>query len=193
VNFTSLSQGDIDTHVWDFGDSQESTDRDPTHVYRKPGTYSVMLKVFGANATQDTMVKEDCITVTSRCAVSQSLDAAEAIVVLRVLRNVLLTNPSGLYLVSRYYQYTEEISGLLERNEGLQQQFKQLLHANISVAKELTATGEAEVSTAQVEKLLVFLNALSAEAGLPLQNDIDVLIHGIEAGYVLTELGIRIE
>jgi hypothetical protein len=95
--------------------------------------------------------------------------------------------------VARYYQYTEEISGLLEHNEGLQQQFKQLLHANISVAEELIATGEAEVSMAQVEKLLVFLNALRAGAGLPLQNDIDVLIHGIEAGYVFTELGIRIE
>ena len=79
VSFTNLSQGDIVTYLWYFGDGQESGQKDPVHIYKKKGTYSVILKVFGRNDTQDSKAKDSYITVKSRCIFIQSLDNSEAV------------------------------------------------------------------------------------------------------------------
>jgi PKD repeat protein len=47
VGFEDLSDGEITSWSWDFGDGSGSTDAHPTHVYADLGTYDVTLSVSG--------------------------------------------------------------------------------------------------------------------------------------------------
>jgi PKD repeat protein len=50
IDFSSTkSEGQIVSYLWDFWDEAISTEPNPTHAYRKPGTYTVSLKVDFAN------------------------------------------------------------------------------------------------------------------------------------------------
>lgn len=64
VSFTNQSQGDFMTCFWNFGDSNSSSNCNPTHTYQNAGTYSVSLTVGGLGGT-DTEVKTGYITVTT--------------------------------------------------------------------------------------------------------------------------------
>jgi len=73
VNFKDQSLGDITGWNWDFGDSQTSTDRNPTITYNNPGTYTVVLTVTGQGET-DTETKERYITVSDIEIIIDNLD-----------------------------------------------------------------------------------------------------------------------
>lgn len=45
VDFKNLSVAQGGMYIWDFGDGTRSTDRDPRHMYGKPGLYTVSLSV----------------------------------------------------------------------------------------------------------------------------------------------------
>jgi len=45
VQFTDLSTGNPETWMWNFGDDQTSTEKNPVHVYTKAGVYTVFLTV----------------------------------------------------------------------------------------------------------------------------------------------------
>ena len=62
VNFTDLSQ-DADMYLWDFGDSTTSTNSNPSHIYNRPGTYTVSLLTKSLLGCSDTMVKSQYIKV----------------------------------------------------------------------------------------------------------------------------------
>jgi hypothetical protein len=47
VQFTDMSQGDITSWFWEFGDSGTSSSIHPLHTYSSPGVYSVTLTVAG--------------------------------------------------------------------------------------------------------------------------------------------------
>jgi len=49
VTFTNTSVGDTLTYLWNFGDTETSTDEAPVHTYAAPGTYSVSLTVTDVN------------------------------------------------------------------------------------------------------------------------------------------------
>ena len=67
VDFSDKSTGEgLEAWEWDFGDEStgdERYQRNPTHTYTTPGTYTVSLTVWG-NGGSDTETKEDYITVT---------------------------------------------------------------------------------------------------------------------------------
>jgi len=57
VQFTDLSSGfGITSWVWDFGDGETSTERNPKHTYLKEGTYQVSLTV--SNGSDDNTAKK---------------------------------------------------------------------------------------------------------------------------------------
>ena len=49
VTFTSTSTGTVSAYYWTFGDGAVASDKSTTHIYSKAGSYSVSLKVTGAN------------------------------------------------------------------------------------------------------------------------------------------------
>ena len=47
VAFKDLSYGKITSWLWDFDDGATSTEQNPIHVYKKPGTFTVVLNIGG--------------------------------------------------------------------------------------------------------------------------------------------------
>ncbi len=62
VYFRDTSTGAVTSLLWDFGDDQTSTDRNPSHTYTKPGAYTVKLTVTGPGGS-NTMTKARYIEV----------------------------------------------------------------------------------------------------------------------------------
>ncbi|RMG21574.1 MAG: PKD domain-containing protein, partial [Bacteroidetes bacterium] len=62
VDFSSTSTGAV-RYAWDFGDGNTSRRRNPRHVYRDPGTYSVRLVVTNSAGCTDTLLRQDLITI----------------------------------------------------------------------------------------------------------------------------------
>ena len=65
IQFTdsSTSTSSISYRLWDFGDGYYSTELNPTHIYRKTGTYTVSLTVRDPNGYSSTRVRYDYIQV----------------------------------------------------------------------------------------------------------------------------------
>lgn len=51
VQFTDFSNGAVVSWLWDFGDGQTSTERNPVHVFSEPGEYDVTLTVSDGETT----------------------------------------------------------------------------------------------------------------------------------------------
>ncbi len=62
VNFADLSQ-DADMYLWNFGDSTTSTNSNPSHIYNRPGIYTVSLIAKSLLGCTDTIVKTAYIKV----------------------------------------------------------------------------------------------------------------------------------
>lgn len=70
VHFTNLSIG-IDTTTkwqWDFGDGATSTAKEPFHIYTKPGSFDVKLKMTIANGCSNTITFKKYINITGPVA-----------------------------------------------------------------------------------------------------------------------------
>jgi len=70
VQFTNLSQNAC-SYLWDFGDGETSTEKNPEHCYYNPPTkhYTVTLTAYGPGG-EDTIVKENYITVNKEANAS---------------------------------------------------------------------------------------------------------------------------
>ncbi|MFC1734376.1 PKD domain-containing protein, partial [candidate division KSB1 bacterium] len=64
VHFTDMSSADVVSHFWDFGDLEQSSSQNPTHVYSSLGDYDVKLIVSNSNDCKDTIVKKVLVTLT---------------------------------------------------------------------------------------------------------------------------------
>jgi PKD repeat protein len=62
VNFTDTSTGSPTFWIWDFGDYYRSYYQNPSHVYTKPGVYSVSLTVYNSVGSNK-IIKSNIITV----------------------------------------------------------------------------------------------------------------------------------
>lgn len=64
VDFTNLSKyADVSTYRWDFGDGNKSSEVNPTHFYRKAGTYTVSLEASNITGQLVREIKAAIITV----------------------------------------------------------------------------------------------------------------------------------
>jgi PKD repeat protein len=52
VQFSDASSGSIGEWLWEFGDGETSTQRNPRHSYTEPGRYDVTLRVTGPGGTK---------------------------------------------------------------------------------------------------------------------------------------------
>jgi gliding motility-associated-like protein len=68
VTFTPTSTN-ATSFKWLFGDSTESTQTSPTHVYTKADTFDVTLISFGPNGCPDTIVKNNFVNITKASVV----------------------------------------------------------------------------------------------------------------------------
>ncbi|RTQ48163.1 PKD domain-containing protein [Hymenobacter gummosus] len=66
VQFTDLSQNAPTSWLWNFGDGQTSTQRNPTHTYTASGVYDVTLTATNANGSQ-VATKRTYIALTVPC------------------------------------------------------------------------------------------------------------------------------
>ena len=64
VQFSDTSSNYPTTWLWNFGDGTTSTEKNPTHTYTNPGSYTVTLNVSNS-AGNDEEIKTDYITVTA--------------------------------------------------------------------------------------------------------------------------------
>lgn len=62
VNFTGHAV-DADNYLWDFGDSTTSTNQNPSHIYNRPGIYTVSLIALNSLGCADTLVKHQYVYV----------------------------------------------------------------------------------------------------------------------------------
>jgi|GEM_PF-4775226 len=63
VAFTDSSQGQVASWSWEFGDGDTSSVRNPSHIYRAPGAYTVKLTVRGAGGASQTKERVGLILV----------------------------------------------------------------------------------------------------------------------------------
>ena len=122
-----------------------------------------------------------------------SQTAARSTETLRKVRDRLLPNLSGIVLVSMYYRNAFEMVQMLKENPWLQERLREVVAKNIRVAEQLIAEEQAVVSAEQTEEVVQFLEEIKARGSVRLQKDLDVLITGIEDGYLLQDLGIQVE
>lgn len=68
VQFTDLSEGEIDTWEWDFGNDGlvDSTLQNPRYIYNEPGSYTISLIVSGPGGS-DSEVKIDYLEFDALC------------------------------------------------------------------------------------------------------------------------------
>ncbi len=62
VTFNNQSSNAV-SYAWNFGDDSTSTLQNPSHIYNKPGTYTVTLVVTNANGCRDSFIKTNYINV----------------------------------------------------------------------------------------------------------------------------------
>lgn len=63
-SFINLSTGAV-SYLWNFGDGDTSSARNPLHAYRNYGRYTVTLKAFGANGCDSTLIRNLYIHIDS--------------------------------------------------------------------------------------------------------------------------------
>lgn len=75
VQFQNKSTGDITSYLWDFGDGQTSTSKNPSHTYQNAGAYTVKLTVTGTGGS-DTKARTNYINVKSQPGESKFIEIA---------------------------------------------------------------------------------------------------------------------
>lgn len=63
VPFKDMSEGDIVSWNWNFGDGNVSNEQNPVHIYERAGVYTVSLGVTGENGTKHIKAFTDFITI----------------------------------------------------------------------------------------------------------------------------------
>lgn len=83
VQFTNTSTGSITDYLWDLGNGNTSTEKDPAAIYAKPGTYSVKLFIKGGSG-EDSIIKTNYVTVYENPVINFSAQPESGCVPLNV-------------------------------------------------------------------------------------------------------------
>jgi len=73
VTFVNESVG-ADDYLWDFGDNGTSTSSSPTHIFRKPGTYTVRLRIM-RNKVEKKYCTHDIVVIDTIPSIAMDSDS----------------------------------------------------------------------------------------------------------------------
>jgi PKD repeat protein len=191
VTFNNLSKGDITYRYWDFGDgSSISFDSSPVHHYRKPGAFNVTLVAGFADGSQQRMVKQNYISVESRCLFVSALENQEHVNKIRQLRTALKDNRYWRELSVMYYRNFFEVMLILRQCPELRDELQRLVSTQIDGIEKLSTVGEMTISADEIEEIIAFLLQIREHGSIRLQKDIDSVMAGINHTLLLEELGV---
>lgn len=91
INFRNLSEAN-GACTWDFGDGSGSTEREPTHIYEKAGTYTVTLNVEGEGSVKKNLLISDIFPTINM----EEIDGVCEIKNTPVTLSMYLPNPQNL-------------------------------------------------------------------------------------------------
>jgi PKD repeat protein len=193
VTFTNVSAGDIKYCFWDFGDgSGISLDFSPIHNYRKPGKFTVTLVVVFSDGTKQEVVKQDYISVLVPCAFATSLHNQDDIELVRNLRDSYINNISWLDLFALYYKHTAEVTALLREHSELQHALIKQVTDNKQAIQELIMWRRTTLRMDALDEIAGFFLRLRDYGSTSLQDDIDLMLQGIEDRHLLHKLGVSV-
>lgn len=192
VNFTNLSQGNIESYLWNFGDGTTSTEQNPSHTYTDIGNFGVILTAYGIDGSPETEVRSDYVIVLPECLFMNALDNQGNIKILRNLRDSLLTNIFGLILTAVYYQNSAELTSILAENPDLQDDLRDLVGENINVALNLINKRKTSVSKDNVDSVIELLNDIQLKGSPRLKADINLVTRALRKSYFLYGLGVEV-
>ena len=86
IQFNSISAG-ATSYVWDFGDGNTSTDKDPLHTYTATGTYTVTLTAFNGPCSDTQM---DVIVVLESTGAVANIENVDEVSVTQDNQNVIV-------------------------------------------------------------------------------------------------------
>jgi hypothetical protein len=191
VTFDNLSQGDITYQYWDFGDgSAVSFDSSPVHKYRKSGTFTVTLVAGFVDGSNQQMVKENYISVESRCLFVSALENQTHIEKIRQLRTALGDNLYWQELSIIYYKNFFEVALIIGQHPELRAELQQVVSYHIETIDKLSTVGITTIREDDLEKIIAFLMQIREHGSIRLQADIDTVIAGINNRKLLEGLGI---
>jgi PKD repeat protein len=167
----------------------------PNYVPPQTGIYAVRLIVTDTDGSSGYKVKEEYITVANfaDCPFEVSLDNQDQVVFLRTLRNKRFNSFYGRLLTSIFYKNSPEITSVLRANPDLQERLRQLVADNIDIAEKLIRTGKAALPESNLSEIITFINDIKSQGSPSLKFYSDLVIKGIEYGFLMDGIGINIE
>ena len=170
-----------------------SFDSSPVHKYRKSGTFTVTLVAGFVDGSNQQMVKENYISVESRCLFVSTLENQAHIEKIRQLRAALKDNLYWRELSIIYYKHFFEVALIIRQHPELRAELQQLVSNHIETIEKLSTIGETSIREDDLEEIIAFLMQLKGHGSIRLQADIDTVIAGINNRKLLEGLGIKRE
>ena len=195
VNFKNLSEGNIASVLWNFGDGTTSTELDPKKIFQETGVFPVVLTVSSSDGLSKSKSEIDYIQVYPRvCLFRDILGEEKNISYIRKLRDyVILHTDWENNFIPLYYRRSFEIAAIIRENNTLKERLSQLIADNMAPVLQLLTNGTASVQETGVNDIVEFLYELKEEAGPELDEDLAIVIENIENGYLLEGLGLEIK
>jgi len=199
VSFTDMSEGDVSTYAWSFGDGGTSSEKSPTHTYNAGGDYIVMLKVSGGGCS-DAAIKINYIHVEDdllkklcgiQAAVEGRPDAENHAAVLRNFRNNRLAMSfTGSFLIALYYINSPELVRIFEANPELKQEFGDIVEAYAPRIGQGLAWGPAAFNALEIARIENMLQAIEEQGSWLLMVSIRYAVQQIRQEALLQQYGI---
>lgn len=151
--FSDISTGNPVKWLWDFGDGGTSGKQNPAHTYVDEGMFSVRLTVSNDSGENDSLTKDDFITVTApagggdECVATALLEdgkdkgvnAAAVHDKLNLLRwfrdNVLSMSKTGVKLIKYYYEFSSEVKDIINSDPDLRTKAIEIVNDLMPVIK----------------------------------------------------------
>ena len=82
---------------------------------------------------------------------------------------------------------------ILLGDHELRERFREIVSENIGAAAELIATGETRVPAETIVNVISFIEELKKQSSPQLQLAIDFILRGIEDGFLLHGIGVKVD